>query len=335
MDRTTAPAAPYRVENISQVPGFRLRPPRTAGRIWRDGHELVVQTGDFNAVIANRSPYLRACLHARSPRGGLTLLGVITSNTVLEAGATMGDLQNLLQSVALKACMDCSRPFIENPARPFDQVCMHCMRLRRVRLAGRLLLSEQETIDRRLVSYERANLEGVTHVIIRRKLMELPLERLVRLPAQMRRQLCSLESYRYTRGEPDLRDVPALFAQREQELEAPSKAWILPLHEYHALLRQRMEAIRPLVWRSKGMTERAGELLLEDIERRSRPVQRPPRGAAQQHRDRAPRPTAQKPGEQADDDGLLQAYMRLIDECLPDLAQDEPCEQPAPAENAA
>jgi hypothetical protein len=228
-------------------------------------HKLTVQTGAFAKQLKIGSAFLRACLHIETEHREARFLGVIESTQVRRATATMGDLQSLVGSVQLHRCLDCSETYMLDPSVPKRYICWACVRLRKVRLAGSLLVAESGHLTRRSDAIEQAHLQGMTHVVIRRKRLKLSLERFASVPPSLREHLCSLEVTRFAVDRPLTEDLDALFSVYKGPLHPPEQAVILTLQEYRNQTDLRQAMFEDLMHQGKGLRERAGESLIKEL----------------------------------------------------------------------
>lgn len=234
-------------------------------------HKLTVQTSAFAKDLKCESPFLMACLHVETEHGERRFLGVVASTRVHSANATIGDLKALVASVKLHQCVDCRHPYVLDPVVPERHICWTCYQLRRNRLAGSLLMAESSHLKRRLEAIEQAEIDGMTHVVIRRKRMKLSLERFASVPAALRTQLCTLEVTRFTVDKPPAEDLESIFAVYKGPLHSPAQAVILSLQEYRDQTNMRQGMLQNVMRTSNGLRDRAGVSLMKEIQRLKHP----------------------------------------------------------------
>lgn len=265
MSSSSAAAPAYRVESNHFDRKEKLAPKGRYFTLQLGTHKITVQAGPFVKPLKSRSKFLRACLHLDTEHGERRFLAIVASIHVPSAKATIGDLQALVASVQLHRCLDCSETYVLDPAFPKRYICWACHHLRKVRLAGNLLLAESGHLTRRTEAIDQAQHQGMTHVVIRRKHLRLSLERFASVPQVLRAHLCTLEVTRFTVGVPLTDAIEALFAVYKGPLNPPDEAVILPLQDYRDQTVQRKAIFEDMLHKSKGLRERAGATLIKQL----------------------------------------------------------------------
>ncbi|MDZ4125432.1 MAG: hypothetical protein U1E02_14820 [Hydrogenophaga sp.] len=259
------PAPAYALEYVPPDKESRFTPKGRKFNFQLGEHKLTVQTGAVCDRVRPASEFLRACLHTQSEQRGLIFLGVVTSCRVRKDQATIGDLQALVSSVQFKACGDCDGHFLLDPQAPYRHLCKSCLQLRKSRLAGDILLSQQSHLARRMAQIEKATVDGMTHVVVRKKNMTLNLQRFVRVPRVLRSQLCTLEVYRFFEEAPRFDDFIVPFTNYEGLLHEPEEALVFTLEEFHEQTVQRQELAQRLTSSTARLREAVGDVLLREM----------------------------------------------------------------------